>query len=479
MCLDSYAPRRPEESLLHELFREHLATFLAETRDADSGGLPRHVVRELEAFVACGVLAHGFVRVRCPACRAERLVGFSCKGRGFCPSCAGRRMSQAAAHLVDHVLPPGVPLRQWVLSLPRWLRYVLAYDAERTSAVLRVAIRALFVGLRRRMGLAAGRGGAVSFLQRFGGSLNLNVHFHVLAIDGLYTRASLSAPPRFHPLPGLSELDVAEIEQAMVAKILGLCRRRGWMPDEVAGAMATSQDAAGAASIALQVAFGPRRGRPVRRVGALPGFLLEEDDSEVARLRPHGFSLFASPATSGRDRTRVERLIRYMARGAISLERLSRRSDGLYAYELRTPWRDGTTHVAFAPLELLEKLSALIPPKGMHLVRYHGVLAPSAAWRSDVVPKAAVGSYVVGESAGEDGSGAAARRGRWRWIPWADLMKRVHALDVLCCPSCGGRMVILAYLTQPSVVEAILAARGLPTLPLPMRAARRQAVFEM
>lgn len=77
MCVPTYVPRRPESGLLHELFREHLSTFLAGLGDEDSVGLPRHVVRELEGFLECGVLAHGFVRVRCPRCRDERLIGFS------------------------------------------------------------------------------------------------------------------------------------------------------------------------------------------------------------------------------------------------------------------------------------------------------------------------------------------------------------------------------------------------------------------
>jgi len=178
---------------------------------------------------------------------------------------------------------------------------------------------------------------------------------------------------------------------------------------------------------------------------------------------------------SGTDRSRVERLVRYMARPAVSLERLSRRKDGLYAYELRTPWRDGTTAVVLSPLELIEKLAALVPPKGMHLVRYHGVLAPSAVWRGQIVPPAQAVSYVVGEDPKE----RAARRGRWRWIPWAELLKRVFAFDVFECPTCGGRTAILAYLTQASVVEAILAARGLRTSPLPRQPARLQGTFEL
>ncbi|MCH7477094.1 MAG: transposase zinc-binding domain-containing protein [SAR324 cluster bacterium] len=98
-----YTPRRPEETLLHQTVRESLETFLARTRD---GGypVPYFVEREFRAYLECGILAHGFLRLHCDACGLDRLLPFSCKGR-FCPSCCGRRMSDTAAHLVDRVLP--------------------------------------------------------------------------------------------------------------------------------------------------------------------------------------------------------------------------------------------------------------------------------------------------------------------------------------------------------------------------------------
>jgi ribosomal protein S27E len=76
------------------------------------------VQQEFDAYLKCGRLEEGFLRVRCEQCHAEKLVAFSCKKRGFCPSCGGRRMAETAALLADEVLPER-PLRQWVLSLPR------------------------------------------------------------------------------------------------------------------------------------------------------------------------------------------------------------------------------------------------------------------------------------------------------------------------------------------------------------------------
>ena len=84
---------------------------------AEDKPLPGYVQREFEEYLKCGRLEHGFLRVRCESCRAEQLVAFSCKRRGFCPSCGARRMAESAAHLVDEVLPEA-PIRQWVLSFP-------------------------------------------------------------------------------------------------------------------------------------------------------------------------------------------------------------------------------------------------------------------------------------------------------------------------------------------------------------------------
>src|SRR5437867_10876593 len=75
----------------------------------------------LSLCLDCGVLARGFLRIACDTCRLDRVVAFSCKSRGICPSCGGRRMADTAAHLVDRVIPD-VPVRQWVLSPPHALR---------------------------------------------------------------------------------------------------------------------------------------------------------------------------------------------------------------------------------------------------------------------------------------------------------------------------------------------------------------------
>ena len=170
-----YRPRNAEESILYSVVAENLETFLSRQWERDRP-VPRFVERELRLFLNCGIPALGFLRVHCDTCGEDRIVPFSCKGRGFCKSCGGRRMADTAAHLVDRVFPE-VPVRQWVLSLPFSLRYRLAYDARLVSEVLRIFVQAVFRSLggraREHAGIPRSQCGAVTFVQRFGDALNL------------------------------------------------------------------------------------------------------------------------------------------------------------------------------------------------------------------------------------------------------------------------------------------------------------------
>src|SRR5712692_5327994 len=147
-----------------------------------------------------------------PRCAREHLVPFSCKGRGCCPSCGGRRMTERAAHLVGAVLPR-VPVRQWVLTVPYRLRYRLAWDHGLSRAVLRVYTRVLldvYARGARAHGVPSGRTGSVTVMQRAGSGLNANLHFHTLALDGVFSEAHAGAL-EFHPAPAPRDDEVAEV----------------------------------------------------------------------------------------------------------------------------------------------------------------------------------------------------------------------------------------------------------------------------
>lgn len=119
-----YERHRSEQTTLYRLVQQHAASFIAHTEAGTGAELARFIKGEVDAFLDCDILARGFLRLRCGKCGHEKLLAFSCKRRGFCPSCGARRMSQTAAHLVDHAIPH-VPVRQWLLSLTIPLRLLL------------------------------------------------------------------------------------------------------------------------------------------------------------------------------------------------------------------------------------------------------------------------------------------------------------------------------------------------------------------
>ena len=398
---------------------------------------------------------------------------------GFCPSCGGRRMADTAAHLVDHVFPE-VPVRQWVLSVPFALRYRLAYDSSLVRDVLQIFVRTVFASIRRRAGIAASnrkaRCGAVGFIQRFSDALNLDPHFHLMVMDGLYIDDS-KGNPVFRRVGPPTDAEVARVAERVHRRVMRLMEQRGLGPQadpEEADALRRDQPLLAelyGASISGRVATGPRAGKRIVRVGDGP-------DSENAVMKPghccalvEGFSVHAGVCVPARDRVRLERLLRYAARPPLSNERLSLLPDGRLLYRLKRRWSDGTTHVIYEPMELMERLAALVPPPRFNITRYFGVLAPASTFRPLIVPKDKTsiapthsGCRPRVESPKTDSAKTNAKRGRQpRNYSWAQLMMRVFEFDVLSCPRCGGRMRILCAINSPTAIQKILACLGLPT----------------
>ena len=394
MAIDvAYRPRSPEATVLYQVVADELETFLAREQERDRP-VPRFVEPEFRAFLDCGILARGFLRLHCPDCGRDRLLAFSCKARVWCPSCGGRRMSDTAAHLVDRVFPI-VPVRPWVLSLPFALRYRMAYDRGLTSDVLNIFIRALFGELRRRAnqlpGLRSSQCGAVTFVQRFGDALNANVHFHSMVIDGVYA-AGDDGRPRFHQLPAPEDEDVLRLTALVNQRVRSLLERRGFGTEaDPQQADPLARDDPGmaallASSVRRRIAVGSNAGHGVVRMGDP----IDPDSMDAFQgSRPaavSGFSVHANIPVKARDRMRLQRLMRYAARPGVATDRLSELPDGRIHYRLKRPWRDGTTAVIFERQDFIAKLAVLVPAPRGHLTRYHEVFGPAAAWRALIVP---------------------------------------------------------------------------------------------
>jgi hypothetical protein len=161
----AYRPRRPQNTVLHRVVRDHFETFLAQTGRLNKRPLPRYVIQEFEKYLACGDLARGHVKVVCSRCGLARVVPFSCKTRRLCLSCSGRWMADSAARLVDSVLPD-VPLRQWVLTLPFDLRLLAAARADVLRHVVRIFVQTILRGMRRRLRVPGAADGAIAYQVR-------------------------------------------------------------------------------------------------------------------------------------------------------------------------------------------------------------------------------------------------------------------------------------------------------------------------
>jgi hypothetical protein len=301
---------------------------------------------------------------------------------------------------------------------------------------------------------------------------------------------------RFHPLPPPDDAEVARVTALVARRIVRLLERRGLGPradPEEADRLPAEEPllaAIYAASVHGRIATGRRAGQQVTRLGDRIDVEAVSAAAGPRCANVAGVSIHANVGVPARDRQRLERLCRYAARPPLATERLSRLPDGRVLYGLKNRWRDGTTHVLYEPLELVEKLAALVPPPRFNLVRYHGVLAPAARMRAQVVPAGPepepekrkrhagceAARYGPEKLSGDRAPNAAPPRPppRARNYSWAELMRRVFAVDVLECPRCSGRMRILAAIHPPEAIRAILDCLGLPSRAPPQAAAAEE-----
>ena len=215
-----------------------------------------------------------------------------------------------------------------------------------------------------------------------------------------------------------------------------------------------------AASVQGQVATGERAGKRVRCVLADPAAGIR---SGPLCFAARGFSLHAATRIVATDRTGLERLCRYVTRPPLAAGRLQMVDAEHLTFRLKTPWSDGTSHLVLSPLELIEKLAALVPPPRLNLIRYHGVLAPNAAHREKIVP-AQPPTQDDPPATGE----ATPQTGGSHRLSWAALLARVFDIDINVCSACGGPMRIIAALTDAVSIRCYLQGVGLPADPPPI-----------
>lgn len=347
-----------------------------------------------------------------------------------------------------------------MVSFPFPIRFLLLRSPKLQSRMLGICIRAIHSLIQKKAKQKI-KGGAVTLMQRFGGSLNANLHFHILVLEGGYKGEE------FVPIYPPTDEEIRALVQVIAKRVVRALKKEGHFAEgeAVADGEEDGLSQLQAASIRNRVAMGKRRGQWIRRLGALrvsdPPELTGPLCANVAQ-----FSLHANVYCAPNQRDKLEKLCRYVARPAVAEGRLKQQSNGDILLKLKKEYSGGTSHLIFSPLEFLEKLAALVPPPRAHLTRFHGVLAPNGRIRIKIVPKRPEEAQSVGETQGKE------ERSKRKRISWAKLLKRVFGLDMENCSGCGGKMRVVSAIMEEEVIEKILKHLGRPYKPPDIAPAR-------
>jgi hypothetical protein len=454
-----YVPRNPTSGKVFQAIQKHWKKFEHDMATIDQP-ISQYVKREFEAFLGCGILSKGFIRLVCDTCKVNRFVPFSCKKRGFCPSCTGRRMNEGAAFLVDHVFPQ-VPVRQWVVSFPMPLRFWMARNPRLATAALHIFQRILkrhYIECVKKLSTEGNlQTGSITMIQRFGGALNLNIHFHILSLDGAYQISNTpNATPAFIETGRPKNEEMLNIIKTFQMRMLKLLQRRGLVQKnesenggDALPETPTIETVLQGASVQYRIATGPNSGQKVRKIGSLG--LVSDEPFKAGDLSAvlGGYSIHAATYVHKNNRTELERLCRYILRPPVAEQRVEIKADKIL-YHFKSAWRDGTKAIELTGPEFIEKLVAIIPQPRIHLTRFHGVLAPHSKVRSLIVPNPiSVNATCLVE-----------KKEKPKRLSWAQLLKRVFKVDMEICP-CGGKLQFVAAIISSKAIQRILEHEGL------------------
>jgi hypothetical protein len=366
-----------------------------------------------------------------------------------------------------------------VVTVPFPLRFPLAFDGKLLGQVVRIFTDTVAGWYRRRhadLGLPAGESGAVTVIQRANSDLRLNPHLHTVFLDGIYGPDGDGKGRMFHPAPAPSQDDIETVVQRASKRILRFLQRRGVITlvtapgdgevtvvtDETLGEKDPLLAKLLAAAAAGAEPAGPANKRKPLRI------VLDPDDRPTAKgnlcAQAQGFNLHAATKVAANDKQGRLTLCKYILRPPLANDRLKILDDGNVRLDFKKPWSDGTASVDLAPLALIARLAALVPPPKRHLVRYFGVLSSHAASRSEVVPTPAEPTPATPTE--QDKS-----KNTSRYICWSELLRRTFGFEIVCS-KCQAPLRLIALIKSEDVAKKILTAMHLPSDVPQLRPAR-------
>ena len=407
-----YRARNPRATPLYRLFDAHFEEVKGQWEDRFErryGFWRGFVDEQIRRYLDCGLYENGFARVRCPDCHEEYLIAFSCKTRELCPSCAAKRSAATAALLAEDVLKE-VAQAQWVFVIPKMLRPYFLHHRRLLGGLARAGWETVLELMVAAVGDATFRPGMVAVVQTSGDLGNWQPHLHALV-----SRGGWMASGEWAPVPFVDEHSAELLFRHKVMRLL---------QDE--------------------------------------GLLSEERTELLLSWRHTGFSVHNRVRVEPEDQASVERLARYIMRPPISLERMAWDGVGEVRYRRKGGHEDPALHLGpvetFDPAEFLARVIMHIPEPRRHLIRFYG-------WYSNVSRgKRRLKEEAAGSACPSGGGHSPSTRAKKDQGPdaralrrsWAKLIKRVYEVDPLVCPSCGGEMKVIAFITEHEVVDKIL-----------------------
>jgi hypothetical protein len=300
---------------------------------------------------------------------------------------------------------------------------------------------------------------AVTFIQRFGSALNLNVHFHILFLDGVYIDGFTKEKQVFKRVKAPTPKELNTLVHKISQRVARFLTKQGLLVEDIENsylnfdelAPEPIQDLLGH-SITYRIAIGSHRGRKVFTLQTLPPQIEDDNTNQAGSLA--GFSLHAGVATRAKEREKLERICRHIARPAVSEKRLTLTSNGNVKYQLKTPYRNGTTHVThviFEPLDFMAKLAALIPKPKVNLTRFHGVFAPNSQYRKIITSEGKTKKSSTMKTKGTE-----TETEKRKTMTWGKRLKRIFNIDIEVCEKCQGHVKIIACIEEPVVIDKIL-----------------------